>query len=164
MGRNSGKFSRNGSGTFASNWGRSSPPPICARRNLPKPRSSSLLLPACLHARSSQHRRFSMVLPNGHVLPLREAFQVQPCPMGTSFLYGRLSRFSFHPPTGWDAALPRRSCALSSRAQTGARWLPSGLVCRSHWPLPRLSFARTVSRKQRHDQTTTGECGVLAAL
>src|SRR6266571_733857 len=92
------------------------------------------------------------------------AGSVWSCPMGTSFLYGRLSRFSFHPPTGWDAALPRRSCALSSRAQTGARWLPSGLVCRSHWPLPRLSFARTVSRKQRHDQTTTGECGVLAAL
>ena len=39
-----------------------------------------------------------------------------------------------------------------------------GLVCRSHWPLPLLSFACTVSRKQRHDQATTRECGVVAAL
>ena len=28
-------------------------------------------------------------------------------PMGTPFVYGRLSRFRFYPATGWDAALPR---------------------------------------------------------
>jgi hypothetical protein len=35
--------------------------------------------------------------------------------MGTSFFHERLSWFSFHPATGWNAALPRRSSALSTR-------------------------------------------------
>src|SRR5258708_37827674 len=47
--------------------------------------------------------------------------------------------------------------------RASARWLSSGLVCRSHWPLPHLSFAGTMSRKQFQPQTTTGECAVLAA-
>jgi hypothetical protein len=101
------------------------------------------------------------------VCSLREANtagSVWSSPMGTPFFHERLSWFRFHPATGWDAALPHRSSALSTRTQTRARWLHSYLVCRSHWSLPRLLFARTVSRKQRHDQATTGECSALAAF
>src|SRR5258708_1498600 len=90
--------------------------------------------------------------------------EVWSSPMGTSFFYGGLPRFRFYPATGWDAALPRQSSTLSTRAPTRARWLHSDLVCRSHWSLPLLSFARTLSRKQRYDQTTASECSVVAAL
>src|SRR5258708_6916913 len=41
--RSFAKFSRSGFGTCAWNWGRSSPRPICAPRNLPKPWESRLL-------------------------------------------------------------------------------------------------------------------------
>ncbi len=47
-------------------------------------------------------------------------------------------------------------------ASRGARWLCAGALCRPHWPLSLLSSTRPVSRKQHHQQTATGERGVLA--
>ncbi len=75
--RNFGSFLRNGSGISASNWGTRSIPHPCARRNLLLPRSLRLRLSSSQHASGRLHRRFSLDLRNGHVLLLREAFQVQ---------------------------------------------------------------------------------------
>ena len=80
--RSFARSSRNGCGTSGWNWGRSSLRQIYAQPNLPKPVSSSLsreLHPfplSILAAWRSTRYRFSMVLPNGHVLLLREAFPV----------------------------------------------------------------------------------------
>ncbi len=56
------------------NWGRSSPLPNCAPQNLPLHRSPSLFSLSSPQARRSNRRRSTMVLPNGHVLRLPEAF------------------------------------------------------------------------------------------
>jgi hypothetical protein len=89
---------------------------------------------------------------------------VWPCAMGTPFVDFRLSRICFYASTRWKPALSRQSSSLSTRTQARARWLVSSFVCRSHPRLSRLSPACPVSRKQFHQQTTTGECGVLASL
>src|SRR5437660_689461 len=75
--RSFGSFLRNGSGISASHWGMRSIPHLCARRNLLPLRSGSLCLSSNQHASRRLHRRFSMDLRNGPVLPLREAFPVQ---------------------------------------------------------------------------------------
>ena len=46
--------------------------------------------------------------------------------------------------------------------RASAGWLPAGVVRGAHRSLPFLSLAGTVSRKQHHDQTTTGERRVVA--
>src|SRR6266487_1221203 len=38
--------------------------------------------------------------------------------MGTTILYRRVSRIRFSSPTGWDAALPSRTCAHPGRKKT----------------------------------------------
>src|SRR6266702_3547789 len=38
--------------------------------------------------------------------------------MGTTILYRRVSRIRFSSPTGWDAALPSRTCAHPGRTKT----------------------------------------------
>jgi len=86
------------------------------------------------------------------------------CAMGTSFVYGRLSRFSFSPTSGWNAALPRRSSPLSTRTPGGTGWLIPFAVRGAHRPLSLLCLACSVSRKPFHHQTTPGERGVLAHL
>jgi hypothetical protein len=83
--------------------------------------------------------------------------------MGTSIVYAWFPRFCVHVATRWDAALPCHPPAVSSRAASRAEWLPAGVVCRSHWPLPFLSLACPVSREQYHDQAATRECSVVAA-
>src|SRR5258708_12426809 len=82
--------------------------------------------------------------------------------MGTPIFHQRICRSGFRTATRWNAAVSRRSPPLPARASSGARWLAAGALCRPHWPLSLLSSTRPVSRKQHHQQTATGECGVLA--
>src|SRR6266567_1142664 len=86
------------------------------------------------------------------------------CAMGTSFFYGRLSRFSFSPTSGWNATLPRRSSPLSTRTPTRTRWLAAGGVCRTDRSLSYMRAARAVSRIGNHPQSSAGQCGVSACL
>lgn len=110
------RSSRNGSGTSAWNWDKSSPRQSYARPNLPQHRSSSLhvplslLPPSSLHTCRSKHLRFNMVLPNGHVLPLPEAFLV------LLFFCNRMGR-SVAPPT---VRCTHKSADLSEMAPFGS--------------------------------------------
>src|SRR5258706_14441187 len=92
------------------------------------------------------------------------AGEVWSSPMGASFVHGRLSRTRFYAATRWDAALPRQSSALSTRAPTRTRWLHSNLVCCAHRLLSLLSLAFTVSRKRLQRETSARECGALATF
>src|SRR6266571_5488902 len=74
--------------------------------------------------------------------------------MGTSFVYGRLSRFSFSPTTRWNAALPRRSSPLSTRTPTRTRRLAAGGVCRTSRSLSSMRAARAVSSIGNHPQSS----------
>jgi hypothetical protein len=60
----------------------------------------------------------------------------------------RISRCRFCTPTRWSSALSCSSPALPARAKAGAQWLGAPIVFRSDWPLPSLSPALLVSRKQ----------------
>ena len=86
------------------------------------------------------------------------------CAMGTSFVYGRLSRFSFSPTSGWNAALPRRSSPLSTRTPTRTRWLAAGGVCSTDQSLSYMRAAPAVSRIGNHPQSSAGQCAVSACL
>src|SRR5207302_2065132 len=77
------------------------------------------------------------------------AGEVRICAMAPSFFYGRLSRFSFSPTTGWPAALPRRSSTLFTRAPTRTRWVAAGCVCSTSRSLSRVCAPRAVSANRR---------------
>jgi hypothetical protein len=84
--------------------------------------------------------------------------------MGSLIAYPWLPWFRLYPATRRDASLPCQPPALSPGAALRARWFLTDLVCRTHWSLPFLPFAGTVSGEQHHTQAATGECGPVAAL
>ncbi len=155
--RSFARSSRNGCGTSGWNWGRSSLRQIYAQPNLPKPVSSSLsreLHPfplSILAAWRSTRYRFSMVLPNGHVLLLREAFPV------LLLLHSRMGRCVV-PPTihciHKNGAPPRdgslrvlyaarighcRTCPLRAQCQESNTTIKPRRVSAVLWPLSSLA-------------------------
>ncbi len=99
------------------NWGRSSPLPNCARPNLPRHRSPSLFSPSSPQARRSNRRRSTMVLPNGHVLRLPEAF------LALLLSHNRMGRYAVppiirspHKSAGRSAMAPFGCCMLRALA------------------------------------------------
>ena len=104
------------SGTCAWNWGRCSSRPSYAPPNLPQHLRFRLLLPVSLPVLRSKHRP-NMVLPNGHVLRLREA---SPGPLLRSNQMGRCAV----PPiircirksAGWSATAPSGCSTLRASA------------------------------------------------
>ena len=135
--RNFGSFWRHGSGICASHWGTRSIPQPCAPRNLLLQRRSG-----CPFRRASTR------------LDASTAGSIWIGAMGTSFVYGRLSRFSFSPTTRWNAALPRRSSPLSTRTPTRTRRLAAGGVCRTSRSLSSMRAARAVSSIGNHPQSS----------
>jgi hypothetical protein len=83
--------------------------------------------------------------------------------MGSPILYGRLPWISFCSSARWEFTLPRPSPSVLARTPIRARWLPSGLVCRSHRGLSHLPVARAVSGKPFQPQTPTAQRGPLAS-
>src|SRR5579875_1965719 len=83
--------------------------------------------------------------------------------MGTFLFYAWLPWFRLYSATRWDATLPCQPPAVSPGAAPRARWFPADLVCCTRRSLPFLSLARPVSGEQHHAQTTTSECGPVAA-
>jgi len=82
--------------------------------------------------------------PTSRRLEANTSGEVWTSPMGTSFVDLRLSWVRFSTAVRWDAALSRRSSAVSPRTASRARWLHSCALCRAHRPLSLLSLAFTV--------------------
>jgi hypothetical protein len=89
---------------------------------------------------------------------------VRPTPMGSVLFYAWFPWFCVYSPARWDAALPCQSSTLSPGAASRTRWLSADLVCCARRPLPLVSVACQMSRKQHHAETTTGERSIVAAL
>lgn len=80
-----------------------------------------------------------------------------------SFTHGFPGSAFLPQPDGTDA-VPCEPPALSEGPASRTRWLLADLVCCAHRPLPLVSVACPMSRKQHHAETTTGERSVVAAL
>jgi hypothetical protein len=108
----------------------------------------------CVRQRTRAYRRAT----------IRQRVGLWSTTVGTSIFSQRFSWVSIYPTTRWHAALSSRAWALPTGTPTGARWLPTCVVCCADRRWSYLFAPSTVSRKPPDHQTPTGQCRVLASV
>ncbi len=136
--RSSPRSLPNGSGTYGWSWGNSSPHPSCARPSLLLHVRLKLPRPASLNQRNRPCLRLSMVLPNGHGVPLPTAFLAPRLLCNRMGLYAALPTARSIPRSGVPSVMAHYGSCMPHA---------SAIVV----PAPCVRSARKVVPRRNHD-------------